>query len=129
MDFIILETELVANPKNHILIILGRLFLTIVNAQINYQNGLMKLSFGNTSVDLNIFVLTETNQTSNMNWISENTYEPLDLSDEEFDYELWMNQDCEEFEEVNEVAAISMEPRWEPLVQPLSRPLVEETPK
>ena len=32
VDFVILETELVANPKSHIPVILGRPFLAIANA-------------------------------------------------------------------------------------------------
>ena len=40
-----------------------------------------------------------------------------------------MNQDCKKFEEIKEVAVVSMKHSWKPLVEPLSRPLVEETPK
>ena len=58
VDFMILETEPVMNPKSHIPIILGRSFLTTANAHINYQNGLMMLFFGNISINLNIFNLS-----------------------------------------------------------------------
>ena len=57
VDFVILETETVINPKDHIPVILGRSFLATTNALINYRNGLMKLSFGNMTIDLNIFNL------------------------------------------------------------------------
>ena len=55
IDFIVLETELVKNPKNQIPIILGRPFLATSNALINCRSRLMKLTFGNMTIDLNIF--------------------------------------------------------------------------
>ncbi|XP_077215705.1 uncharacterized protein LOC143850332 [Tasmannia lanceolata] len=49
----------IKTPKgmDQIPIILGRPFLATSNALINCRNGLMKLSFGNTSVDFNVFRL------------------------------------------------------------------------
>jgi len=38
-------------------VILGRPFLPTSNALINCRNGMMKLSFGNMTLDLNIFNL------------------------------------------------------------------------
>ena len=55
IDFVILQTELVSNPKGYIPVILGRSFLVTTNTLINCRNELMKLSFGNMSIDLNIF--------------------------------------------------------------------------
>ncbi|XP_074342937.1 uncharacterized protein LOC141680673 [Apium graveolens] len=55
VDFVVLETEPVKNPKNQIPIILGRPFLATSNALINCRNGLMKITFGNMTIDLNIF--------------------------------------------------------------------------
>ena len=55
VDFVVLETEQVKNPKNQIPIILGRPFLATSNALINCRNGLIKLTFGNMTIDLNIF--------------------------------------------------------------------------
>ena len=57
VNFVFLETEPVINPKGYIPIILGRPFLTTTNTLINYRNGLMKLSFENMTIDLNIFNL------------------------------------------------------------------------
>ena len=57
VDFVILETEPISNPKGQILVILGRPFLATTNAEINYWNGLMKLSFENMTIELNIFNL------------------------------------------------------------------------
>ena len=57
MDFIILDTEPMMNPRGQIPVILGRPFLETSNALINCQSGLMKLTFKNMTVDLNIFNL------------------------------------------------------------------------
>ena len=55
IDFVVLETEPVKNMKNQIPIILGRPFLATSNALINCRNGSMKLTFGNMTIDLNVF--------------------------------------------------------------------------
>ncbi|XP_062155179.1 uncharacterized protein LOC133863232 [Alnus glutinosa] len=55
VDFIVLDTEPVMNVEIQILVILGRPFLATANALINCRTGVMKLSFGNMIVELNIF--------------------------------------------------------------------------
>ncbi|XP_024046402.1 uncharacterized protein LOC112100799 [Citrus clementina] len=55
VDFIVLETETVVNNYKPIPIILGRPFLATANALINCRNGLMNLSFGNMTLELNVF--------------------------------------------------------------------------
>ena len=55
VDFIVLDTQPVVNASNEIPIILGRPFLATANALINCRNGIMNLSFGNMTVELNIF--------------------------------------------------------------------------
>ena len=55
VDFIVLDTQPIANENSQIQIILGRPFLATVNAQINCRNGLMRLTFSNMTVDVNIF--------------------------------------------------------------------------
>ncbi|KAI5351574.1 hypothetical protein L3X38_004465 [Prunus dulcis] len=55
VDFIVLDTEPVVYSNSQIPIILGRPFLATSNAHINCRNGLMQLSFGNTTLELNIF--------------------------------------------------------------------------
>jgi len=50
MDFILLDTQPI-EACNLILVILGRPFLGTSNALINYRNGLMKLSFGNMTLE------------------------------------------------------------------------------
>ena len=57
VDFVVLDTEPIANGPNHVPIILGRPFLAIANAIINFRNGVMQLTFGNMTLELNIFHL------------------------------------------------------------------------
>ena len=57
MDFVVLDTESVAEGTNQVPIILGRPFLATSNAIINCRNGVMQLTFGNMTLELNIFHL------------------------------------------------------------------------
>ena len=57
VDFIVLDTEPIENGPNHVPIILGRPFLATTNAIINCRNGVMQLTFGNMTLELNIFHL------------------------------------------------------------------------
>ena len=59
VDFVVLDTEPIANEPNHVLIILGRPFLATANAIINCRNGVMQLTFGNMTLELNIFHLNK----------------------------------------------------------------------
>ena len=54
VDFIVLDTEPVVHSNSQIPVILGRPFLATSNAHINCRNGLMQLSFGNMTLELNI---------------------------------------------------------------------------
>ena len=55
VDFVVLDTEPSSNEPNHVPIILGRPFLATANAIINCRNGVMQLSFGNMTLELNIY--------------------------------------------------------------------------
>ena len=57
VDFVVLDTEPVVVGPNHVPIILGRPFLATSNAIINCRNGVMQLTFGNMTLELNIFHL------------------------------------------------------------------------
>ncbi|XP_026399352.1 uncharacterized protein LOC113295219, partial [Papaver somniferum] len=59
VDFIVLDTQPVQNPDCHIPVILGRPFLATSNAIINCRNGVLKLSFGNMTVELNVFDISQ----------------------------------------------------------------------
>jgi hypothetical protein len=55
VNFIVLDTELVKIIGSEIPMILGRPFLATANALINCRSGVMKISFGNMTVELTIF--------------------------------------------------------------------------
>ena len=59
VDFLVLDTEPSSNEPNHVPIILGRPFLATANAIINCRNGIMQLTFGNMTLELNIFHLND----------------------------------------------------------------------
>ena len=58
VDFVVLDTEPIASGPNHVPIILGRPFLATANAIINCRNGVMQLTLGNMTLELNIFHLS-----------------------------------------------------------------------
>jgi len=90
VDFIVLDTQLV-EACNSFSIILGRLFLATSNALINCRNGLMKLSFGNMTLEINIFNICkqpgDDNDLQEVDFIEELVYDQLEstLSKIEFD--------------------------------------------
>ena len=55
VDFIVLDTQLVVSQGSQFPVILSRPFLATANATIHCRGGLMTLSFGNMTVNLNIF--------------------------------------------------------------------------
>ena len=59
VDFVVLDTEPITSEPNHVPIILGRPFLATANAIINCRNGVMQLTFGNMTLELNIFHLNK----------------------------------------------------------------------
>ena len=58
VDFAVLDTEPIESGPNHVPIIVGRPFLATDNAIINCRNGVMQLTFGNMTLELNIFHLS-----------------------------------------------------------------------
>ena len=59
VDFTILDYQPILYPSFHTPIILGRPFLSIANAFINYRNGRMQLIFGSMTLELNIFLMAK----------------------------------------------------------------------
>ena len=57
VDFVVLDTEPLAWGTNQLPIILGRPFLATSNAIINCRKGVTQLTFGNMTLELNIFHL------------------------------------------------------------------------
>ncbi|WKA06915.1 hypothetical protein VitviT2T_024793 [Vitis vinifera] len=59
VDFVVLDTDPTVKEANSVPIILGRPFLATSNAIINCRNGLMQLTFGNMTLELNIFHMSK----------------------------------------------------------------------
>ncbi|KAL6313707.1 hypothetical protein AAG906_010126 [Vitis piasezkii] len=59
IDFVVLDTDPLVKEANYVPIILGRSFLATSNAIINCRNGLMQLTFGNMTLELNIFHMSK----------------------------------------------------------------------
>ena len=59
VDFVVLDTVPVAVGANYVPIILGRPFLATANVIINFRNRVMQLTFGNMTLELNIFHLSK----------------------------------------------------------------------
>ena len=57
IDFVVLYTEPMAESTHQVPIILGRPFFATANVIINCRNGVMQLTFGNMTLELNIFHL------------------------------------------------------------------------
>ena len=67
VDFIVLDMEPIESRPNHVPIIFGRPFLAMKNALINCRNGVMQLTFGNITIELNIFHLCKRNPNQDEN--------------------------------------------------------------
>ena len=59
MDFVVFDTDPIVKETNYVLIIHGRPFLATSNAIRNCRNGLMQLTFGNMTLELNIFYMSK----------------------------------------------------------------------
>ena len=58
VDFLVLDTEPMAESTHQVPIIPGRPFFATANAIINCRNGVMQFTFGNMTLELNIFHLS-----------------------------------------------------------------------
>jgi len=81
LDFIVLDTQPV-EACNSFPVILGHPFLGTSNALINFRNGLMKLSFGNMTLEINIFNICkqprDDNDLQEVDFIEELVYDQLE---------------------------------------------------
>lgn len=55
VDFIVLDTQPAKTRSTQIPMIFGHPFLVTSNALVNYKNRVMKLSFSNMTIELNVF--------------------------------------------------------------------------
>ena len=85
VDFIVLETQPVSNPRAQTPIILGRPFLTTTNAIINCKKGSMRLTFGDKTREVNVFNLEK---------------QPHDVEDQTFEVNLIENLTSKHREEL-----------------------------
>ncbi|KAL9343427.1 hypothetical protein Peur_063858 [Populus x canadensis] len=102
VDFIVLDTQPV-EACNSFPVILGRPFLATSNALINCRNGLMKLSFGNMTLEMNIFNICkqpgDDNDLQEVDSIEELVYDQLEStlskieSDESEDLQMIYSQE------------------------------------
>jgi hypothetical protein len=109
VDFIVIDTEPMHDVVNQILVILGRPFLAMANALMNCRTGVMKISFRNMIVELNIFNINnqplEYDETHPMCFIEEIT-DDFDLEDleiecfaqdhDDLDFDRLIRQDLQE---------------------------------
>jgi len=84
VNFIVLETTSIENPRGQIPVILGRPFIATSNALINCHSTLIKLIFENMMSDLNIFNLGR---------------QPSDPSDQLFEVNIIQGMSSDHFKE------------------------------
>ena len=74
VDFLTLDTQFVVHANSNMPIILGRPFLATANALINCRNGLMNLTFGNMTLEVNIFNISKQimgdEECETVNWLN-----------------------------------------------------------
>jgi len=88
VDFI-LDTQPV-EACNSIPVILGHLFLVTSNALTNYRNGVMKLSFGNMTLEMNVFniykQLGDDNDLQEVDFIEKLFYDQFENTSSEIEF-------------------------------------------
>ncbi|XP_073113079.1 uncharacterized protein [Elaeis guineensis] len=119
---------------------LGRPFLATANAEINCRNGLMKLSFGNMTIELNVFNLEqESSSHADVNVVQDGIYESIDISDDEVDLESnpWLIHESEDVNEIlkenqiNQESTLPTELPTEPIIEMVKsspKPSIKEAP-
>ena len=100
VDFVVIDTEPICDTTTQVRIILGRPFLTTANALINCRNGVMKISFGNMTLELNVFNISrqispENDDLCELNFIDDFVNDSLTFSNSNYfdDYMASFNDD------------------------------------
>jgi len=104
VDFVGIKTEKVSNLASQVPVILRRPFLATANALINCRNEMMRLSFGNMTIELNIFNMQrqpsgfDDMEFSTLNWVEDTIFG--DAFDEMFTakYESFLMNDEPEYD-------------------------------
>jgi len=129
VDFIVLYTEPVQNVGVQIPVILGRPFLATANVLINCRTWVMKISFGNMTVELNIFDISkktrECNEISSVCLIEEiledsieesSTKDPLEARLAQFGEDLDLGELLEQANAILEFAPLESKEEEETVV-------------
>jgi len=83
VDFVVIETKKVSNIAREVPVILGHLFLATANVLITCRNGIIRLSFDNMTLELNIFSMQrqpsgfDDMEFSTLNWIGESVFDDV----------------------------------------------------
>ncbi|XP_026410731.1 uncharacterized protein LOC113305955 [Papaver somniferum] len=133
------DTQPVQNPNCHIPVILGRPFLATSNAIIKCRNGVLKLSYGNMTVELNVFNaskqhldLDDDNDVHGINMIesliqgsssSSMSVDPLHACLNNFNLDMFDDEYIIEVNSLLESAPLMDTTKWKSRVEPL--PLYE----
>nr|XP_034903990.1 uncharacterized protein LOC118041005 [Populus alba] len=141
VDFVVLDTAPIQGSNAPIPVILGRPFLATSNALINCRNGVMKLSFGNMTVEMNIFNVSkqigEHEDIREVDWIQticqehferEWVKDPLErtLINDERLYSLeCVDEEVRELETYLDPMPIMSIGQWTPSFEPLISPQVK----
>jgi len=104
VDFVVIETKKVLNLASQVPVILGHPFLATAIELINCRNEMMRLSFGNMTIELNIFNMQRQPsgfndmELSTLNWVKDSVFD--DAFDEMFatEYEFFLVNDELEYD-------------------------------
>ena len=95
VDFLRIDTHSKVDLEFKVPLIIGRAFLTTANVNINYRNGLMNLTFGNMTLEVNIFHVGRKPQVEEVSNCDSSTLVDTFEKDEEF--ELLIAQSLDSF--------------------------------
>jgi len=124
-DFDVLDTQ-PFEACNLITVILGHLFLATSNSLINYKNGLMKLSFGNIALEMNVFNVCkqpgDDNDLQEVNFIEKLVYDQFKNNFIETEFNEFEDLQMVYFQEELKVSS------WRPKIKELPPRSIESIP-
>jgi hypothetical protein len=125
VDFIVLDTQPI-EASNSIPVILGCPFLTTSNALINCRNGLMKLSFGNMTLEMNIFNICkqpgDNNDLQEVDFIEKLVHDQFETISNEIEFNESENLQMIYFQEESKAS------NWRPQIEELPSQSIESIP-
>jgi hypothetical protein len=125
VDFIVLDTQPV-EACNLIPLILGRPFLATSNASINCRNGLMKLSFENMTLEMNIFNICkqprDDNDLQEVDFIEKLVHDQFQTTSSETEIDESDDLKMVYFQEESKAS------NWRPQIEELPPRLIESVP-